>query len=236
MAFVELLQLIRSVDSKSATAGHRKESDRILARKARECAMAHFDSADEELVRRAVEGDERAVAQLLDPWIPRILAWCHRMGRPGLDPDDVAQDVVEVVIQKLYTLREPRAFPAWLYRITKSVRTADSRRAWFVRWVGGIDDGVLGRSNTLISEFEIRERSRRVQAVLDQPSDRHREVLVLVKVEGFSAPEVAELLKLPEGTVRSRLRHGLQRFKRFARKVGLEPDEERVARVEEVTQ
>ena len=92
-----------------------------------------------ELVRAAQAGAPGALDQLVDAWLPEVLAWCMRLAPPTVQPEDAAQDAMESMIDGLDALRDPTAFPAWLYQITRRVLKRHGRRAWVRKWMPGAD-------------------------------------------------------------------------------------------------
>ena len=169
---------------------------------------------------RAIAGDEHASSQVVDCALPVVLGWCLRLCG-GADPEDAAHDVLVVVLERLSGLRQPEAFPAWLFQITRKI--CASRRRRHRVW-----GSLFGQASPQASPAQLTERqrkARRVQAILDQLTPAHREVLVLHDVEGRSDSEVARLLDIPKGTVKSRLRNGRKAFRERAARAGLVHEE-----------
>jgi RNA polymerase sigma-70 factor (ECF subfamily) len=147
--------------------------------------------------------DARALEALYRAHVRTVLGWVIRLGGPELVPDEVAQDVFEVVLSRAHTFREGERVEAWLWGITRRVVANARRRARFRRFFG------LEEARPPISgdpgPDEVYARRRRVQEMLSVLSDTQREAVVLVDLEGRSAVEAAELLQVPVGTVYSRL-------------------------------
>lgn len=159
-----------------------------------------------ELVRSAQRDAPGALDALCDVYLPVVLAWCERLADPGVNAEDAAHDVFEVMLDGLGGLREPGAFPAWLYGITRRVLAAHRRRAWLRRWLpGGSTERADPRPDP-VSAAERSETARRVRAAMATLSLPHREVLVLCDLEERSDSEVAAMLGIPKNTVKSRLR------------------------------
>ena len=134
-----------------------------------------------------------------------VLCWCARFGGPGIDPEDAAHDVFVVVLDRLPSLRDPVAFPAWLYRVTRRVVGRYRRSAW---WRRIVRDTVLeprdpaGTPETRVGDAEI---VRQAFALLEALPADLSEVLLLCDVERRSEAEAAALIGIPTGTVKSRL-------------------------------
>ena len=158
---------------------------------------------------------DRLVAQLL----PLVTGWCHRMGGPTVDAEEAAHDVIMTVLRRMGDARPGAPIEPWAFGITRRIVRAHRRRAWFRRWLpDALTDMPGGRSPG--RDAEMNETAAQVQAVLERLPDMHREVIVLCDVEERSRHEVAEILGLPEGTVKSRLRLAREQFKRQATVLG----------------
>ncbi len=164
--------------------------------------------ANEVLAARA--GNSAALQSLSVRALPHVLQWCTRLGGPRVDPEDAAHDVMIVVLTRLYTLTDPEMFGSWLFGITRRVLAGHRRRRWFESWVPGLHSADPGPDPH--DSAELSDLSRRVQVALEDLSPEHREILVLTDIEERSEREVSELLKLPIGTVRSRVHRSRKAF------------------------
>lgn len=161
---------------------------------------------------------------VLHDWMPTVTRWCRRLGGPGVDAEDAAQDVMIVLVRRLSTVRDPAALPTWVFAVTRKVLASHRRRAWIRRWVG-LDvpdtvDPAPGPDRGLDDET----RARLVELALHRLSASHREIIVLVDVEERSVAEAAALLGVAEGTVKSRLSRARDHLRSAARHVGLGED------------
>lgn len=167
---------------------------------------------DPQLVEAARNGDPEAWDHLVTQWLPRVLGWCTRLGGPRVDPEDAAQDTFLVAMDRIHKLQDTHRFSAWLVGITRRVLARHRRRAWLQRWVPGDPADHQEPVRHTSRAAELSELSRRVQSALEKLSARQREVLVLVDLEEATTAEAAELLDVPEGTIKSRLRRGRRRL------------------------
>lgn len=177
---------------------------------------------DSELLGLVQRGDPAAQERLLDHWLPVVVRWCARLGGPRVDPEDAAQDVFLVVIRRLDRVYDADRFPAWLFGITRRVLARHRRRAWFRRWVPGVRLEMPDLHGGPARLLDVSEAGRAVQAVLEDLPPVEREVLVLCLLEERTDREVALLLDIPSGTVKSRLRRARQRFLAIARERNLD--------------
>ncbi|HEY4395567.1 MAG TPA: sigma-70 family RNA polymerase sigma factor [Polyangia bacterium] len=145
-----------------------------------------------------------------------IARWAVRLGGPGIDPNDVVQEVF-LVAQRRLTLFRPEGgrITTWLFRTTeKIVQTARRKqrlRRWLARWAGPPPG--LGEARPVPGEaLERRQEVASVYRVLDRMPERLRRVLVLFELEEMSTQEIAELVGARIGTVRVWLFRARARF------------------------
>jgi RNA polymerase sigma-70 factor (ECF subfamily) len=153
------------------------------------------------------------VARIRDAFVQHyagIWRFLRRLGVPGDRVDDAAQHAFLVALEAL-----PRIVPgcerAFLY--ATAVRTAHGIRRSGGREVATLD--VESGASTLPTPDELTDQ-KRAREMLDHMLDRMdlgvRTVFVLFEIEGFTLPEIAELLKIPLGTATSRLRRSREQF------------------------
>ncbi|MEQ1571925.1 MAG: RNA polymerase sigma factor [Myxococcota bacterium] len=187
-------------------------------------------SPSPELLRSAQQGDAAALGRLLDQWLPTVLAWCKRLGGPTVDANDATQDVLVLVMDRVGQVWSPSQFRPWLFGVTRRVLARHRRGGWVKRWWGDLVgreavDHHPGPERTA----ELSQTAARVQRALQSLSVAHQEVLVLCDLESRTDDEVAELLAVPSGTVKSRLRRARAAFRTAAIRHGLGPEVERVS-------
>ena len=168
--------------------------------------------------------DPDAVDRLYRDHAGDVLGWAIRLGGHRLDAEDVAHQVFEVALARLPTFRGESTLRTWLYGITRRVVANARRRATFWSFVSL--EGILGADPGPDPEDrsqQLRER-RLVQQALEELPFKQREVLVLLDLEERPAPEVAEMLGVPVGTIYSRS-HGARRaFASSLERLGLTPE------------
>jgi RNA polymerase sigma-70 factor (ECF subfamily) len=133
------------------------------------------------------------------------------------DAEDVAQEAFAKAYRSFHQLRDRERFRAWLVRMTW--RMALDRQRSNRRRVVREDHADLwlppsgGSSTETASALEARERAEHLWRAIDGLSEKLRVVIVLAGIEGHDIREVAALLQLPEGTVKSRLFSARQQLK-----------------------
>jgi len=172
-------------------------------------------------------GEPWAVEQLYRDHARRVLGWCIRLGGPGLDAEDLAQQVFETAMKTCARFRGDSSLSTWLFGITRNTIRNARRRAALRRFVG-LDAVPEPRDRGPDTEGVAiqHERRRAVQWALEDLKPPQREVLVLADLEGHTAPEVAAMLGIPAGTVYSRLHHARRAFAAALEARGLPAGEE----------
>jgi RNA polymerase sigma-70 factor (ECF subfamily) len=154
-------------------------------------------------IRAAQAGDPLAMSELLDalsPWVGRLC------GSIALDAGpDAAQEALIQVMRDLRGLRDPQALIPWVRRIAsrEAVRQARRRRQW-PEAPGGTDALPSPEDPALAQD---------VRSVLAALGPEQRAVLVLRDLEGLSEDEAAAELRVPRGTVKSRLHRARRAFR-----------------------
>ena len=129
------------------------------------------------------------------------------------DAEEVAQEAFAKAYRSFHQLRDRERFRAWLVRMTWRM-ALDRQRANRRRLVRETHDEVMrAGSADLQVRLESNERADHLWRAIDTLSEKLRVVIVLAAIEGHDIKEVAALLELPEGTVKSRLFDARQRLK-----------------------
>jgi len=146
-----------------------------------------------------------------------VARWAARLGGPGIDPNDVVQEVF-LVAQRRLTLFRPEGgrITTWLFRTTeKVVQTARRKqrlRRWWARWSEGPPPGLAEARPGPSEALERWQEVESVYRVLDRMPEKLRRVLVLFELEELSTQEIAELVGARIGTVRVWLFRARARF------------------------
>lgn len=156
-------------------------------------------------VRAAAEQSRAVVLErLYREHADRIYGLCLRMSGDAVRATELTQDVFVRAWEQLDRLRPDSDAGAWLWRLATNVvlnaLRSDRRRVARVAPVA--EPGLLERPS-LGTPLPVRRMS--LDAAIARLPDRAREVFVLHDVEGFSGPEIAQLLGVAEGTVRAHL-------------------------------
>lgn len=176
------------------------------------------------LARPSPSAEDPDREALFAEWLPVVLRWCGRLGGPRIDAEDAAHDVMVTVFTRMHTVRDPGAFPSWVFGVTRRTLAWHRRKAWVRRWVPGLEPTGVAPGEGPEGEASSRELGQRVQEGLEQLSSELREVLILCDLEDRTDDEVAVILGIPAGTVKSRLRRARRQFATIAAASGLGPE------------
>lgn len=169
-------------------------------------------AGEADLVARTLAGERAAFGVLVERYAPQA----RRVARAVLgDPDeadDAAQDGFLSALVKLGQYDARRPFGPWLMRIVANAAT-DRRRRRQVRRVEPLDPGLVGGGPRPDTEAVRNELGDHLRAALAELPPRRRTAVVLFDVEGYSHAEIAEMLGIPEGTVRSEVFHARRRLR-----------------------
>jgi RNA polymerase sigma factor (sigma-70 family) len=143
--------------------------------------------------------------------VPRLrryaTAWLHNVA----DADDLVQDCVERALRQHATLQHPERLGGWLFAILHNLHLSNLRRDRRRGVTIGID--ALADDLALSAPPEDRNQIREFARAMASLSEDHRQILLLVSLEGLTYREIAELLEVPIGTVMSRLARARERLR-----------------------
>jgi len=181
---------------------------------------------DYSLVARCLRGDETAWEELVRLHTRKVYGLCYRFTGSGSEAQDLTQDVFLRVFRTLATFRSAEgSFATWLARVTRNLLIDHYRRTRQERVTDSIEDqlpvleeagaAAPGRPDQAVAG---REASEILQATLQRLSPDLREAVILRDLQEMEYREIADVLKIPEGTVKSRINRGRAELGRLLRK------------------
>jgi RNA polymerase sigma-70 factor, ECF subfamily len=169
------------------------------------------DTPDEELVRRYLEGDPEAFGTLVRRHEVRVYNVAYRVLGNADDARDAAQDAFLSLVRKLSQYRGDAAFTTWMHRITVNACydiLRKRRRQPVLRMVTDPDDPMPDRFPPVEDHADATIGSIDVARALLEIPEEYRIVLVLADVQDVPYEEIARVLDVPLGTVKSRVHRG----------------------------
>ena len=173
---------------------------------------------DELLVLRCQDGEDAALEELITRWQTRLFRHAvYLTGRQDAAGDSVQESWLAIV-SGLQRLDDPARFPKWAYRIVSNKCADWTRRQRRQRRLTknvASDAGAACPSadDSLASITDDEELVRLRQAMRQMPGDQ-RAILSMCYLEGRPLREIAQVLDIPTGTVKSRLYHARELLKR----------------------
>jgi len=170
---------------------------------------------DLELLQRCLSGENSAWEGLLNAYTRRIYNLCYRFtGRPE-EAEDLTQEVFIKVFQTLRTFDSAQgSFSTWLHRVARNHLVDHYRRTRKDRMTGSIEDDSAmieekpGPGSGPADQLEAKEQKEQLQRALDRLSPDLREAVVLRDLHDLDYLEIAQVLGVPQGTVKSRINRG----------------------------
>jgi RNA polymerase sigma-70 factor (ECF subfamily) len=174
-----------------------------------------------EVVRRCLSGDSPAWTELVRAHHRRVYALCYRFTNSGSDAEDLTQDVFLKIYANLKSFDTERgSLQVWITTLTRNLLVDHFRRTRNLRATGSLDEGwdetgelrpidrLEAKGPTQHDLATRRELAKMVQTALALVSPELREAVILRDLQDMDYKEIALVLSIPEGTVKSRISRG----------------------------
>jgi RNA polymerase sigma-70 factor (ECF subfamily) len=177
--------------------------------------------SDEELVRAYLEGDDSAFEELVNRYENTIMNMAYRLLGNRSDAADVCQEVFVLLLRKLGSFRGEAKFSTWLYRVSlnachdharrlrRHVSLSESPGEDLPEMEQRLADEGLDSPELSLEKAEVRNM---VQEAITRLPHKFKEVIYLHDISGYNYKEVAEILDISLGTVKSRLNRARNRL------------------------
>ena len=180
---------------------------------------------DLELIERCLSGSEAAWEDLVKIHTRRVYAICYRFTSSEQEAQDLTQEVFLRVFRTLKSFRAGEgSFTVWLGRLSRNLLIDHYRRSKLDRATESIEEQLpmIEETRALSAKTDGmlagREASETLQGALKKLSPELRETVILRDLEELEYKEIAQVLNVPEGTVKSRLNRGRAELGRILRK------------------
>jgi len=173
----------------------------------------HAEGTDEQLASAAANGEREAMEVLLRRHQDRVYRLCRRLCGNDADALDATQEALITIARRIDRFDGRSAFTTWLYRVATNACLDELRRRRRRPSTGRVDDVATTLSGnvdgpTAPDPGDVVTRGADLDAALAQLRTEFRTAVVLRDVAGLDYAEIAEVLDLPAGTVRSRISRG----------------------------
>ncbi|MEN8773344.1 MAG: sigma-70 family RNA polymerase sigma factor [Akkermansiaceae bacterium] len=185
---------------------------------------ANESSADTDrvLVARAQKGETVAFDQLIIKYSPRLYGMIYHMTSNKEDANDLMQDVFAKAYRSLSRFRGKSSFYTWIYAIGTNMtlnflKKRKRRAAWSL---DDLDSGIqnddamvdIAHAANPRHQSDVNELQKKLNDAMQSLSDQHRAVVTMFDIQGIPHAEISKILKVSEGTVRSRLFYAHQQL------------------------
>lgn len=193
--------------------------------------------SDEALIARFVGGQSECFEQLVGRYSRPLFRFLARFVGSAAAAEDLLQETFLQVFTSAESFQEGRRFKPWLFTIAANkardhLRSRRRRGELALDATVGGDEESASFADLLANDLQVpedqagrRELQENVAAVIDRLPDHFREVLVLGYYERMPYKQIAEILDVPLGTVKSRLHAAVGQFARAWRKASASPDD-----------
>ena len=175
-------------------------------------------------IQLAKEGDEQAFEALVTAYERKVYNYALRSTGNEQDAMDITQEVFLRVFRSLSGFKEESSFSTWLYRITFNIcidfsRKNAKRNENSLSLDGEAADGkeleLPDERHAPETAYDRKELREEIAGAILRLSEQHREVLVMREISGLSYAEIAEVLELEEGTVKSRIARARENLRKI---------------------
>lgn len=185
------------------------------------------------LVRQCIAGDGQAWQQLVVSQHRRIYAICYRFTGSSTDAEDLTQDVFLKLYKNLSSFDlQKGSFQTWITTLARNLLVDHFRRTRLDRASDSLDASLDGEDDgptmaerladtrkSQEQQFASLELKTRIQNALKQLSPELREAVILRDLEDMDYKDIAQVLRIPEGTVKSRISRGRGELARLLQRI-----------------
>ncbi len=170
---------------------------------------------DQQLVARTQSGEASAFDQLVIKYSPRIYGLVYNMTSNHEDTNDLLQDIFAKAYKAIRGFRGKSSFYTWIHSIAvnMTLNFLKKRGRRYHLSLDDVDASIqndkefleLTATSSPVREADLSELQRRLNEAMMKLSDEHRAVVTMFHIQGMPHAEISKILKVSEGTVRSRL-------------------------------
>ncbi|HEX2960287.1 MAG TPA: RNA polymerase sigma factor [Ignavibacteriales bacterium] len=171
------------------------------------------EDKDFEYVRRFISGDEMAFNLLVGKYQQKIYWHARRMLGNHMDADEVTQEVLIVLYNKLKSFNFKSSLFTWIYRITatRSINQLNKRKVKRFLFLEDSDYDTLKDSEDIVENIENKEKVKKLDSVLKELPVKQREVFILRNFDELSYEEISEITGRSVGGLKANYFHALKK-------------------------
>ena len=177
--------------------------------------METLDPSDNQLVERTQAGDARAFDELVVRFSPRLYGLIYNMTASHEDTNDLLQEVFAKAYRSIRGFQGKSSFYTWMHTIAvnMTINFLKKRNRRKTMSLDDVDNGILNDPDFIAAtsngdpshSANLGELQKKLNESMLKLSHEHRAVVTMFDIQGMPHAEIAKILKISEGTVRSRL-------------------------------
>jgi RNA polymerase sigma-70 factor (ECF subfamily) len=177
--------------------------------------METLDPTDDQLVDRTKAGDARAFDELVVRFSPRLYGLIYNMTSSHEDTNDLLQEVFAKAYRSIRGFQGKSSFYTWMHTIAvnMTINFLKKRNRRKTMSLDDVDNGILNDPDFIAAtsngdpshSANLGELQKKLNESMLKLSHEHRAVVTMFDIQGMPHAEIAKILKISEGTVRSRL-------------------------------
>ena len=177
--------------------------------------METLDPSDNQLVERTQAGDARAFDELVVRFSPRLYGLIYNMTASHEDTNDLLQEVFAKAYRSIRGFQGKSSFYTWMHTIAvnMTINFLKKRNRRKTMSLDDVDNGILNDPDFIAAtsngdpshSANLVELQKKLNESMMKLSHEHRAVVTMFDIQGMPHADIAKILKISEGTVRSRL-------------------------------
>ncbi|MCB0287872.1 MAG: RNA polymerase sigma factor [Calditrichaeota bacterium] len=172
------------------------------------------DENEFELVNKFINGDENSFNKIVNEYQKKIYWHARRMVGNHDDADELTQQVIIVLYNKLKTFRFDSSLKTWIYKITltRSLNFINKKKVRNFFRLDEIKNQATQKGNDIISNIEDKEKLQKLNSILDELPIKQREVFVLRKFDNLSYEEISKITGKSVGGLKANYFHASKKI------------------------
>ncbi len=177
--------------------------------------MEPSETPDDELVARTQAGDAEAFEQLVVRFSPRLYGLVYNMTSNHEDTNDLLQEIFAKAYRSIKGFQGKSSFYTWMHSISvnMAINFLKKRNRRMTMSLDDVDNGIMNDPDFIEAtsdrdprhQANLGELQKKLNESMMRLSNEHRAVVTMFDIQGMPHAEIAKIIKVSEGTVRSRL-------------------------------
>lgn len=169
---------------------------------------------EKELVTQFLNGNENAFNEIAKRYSKRIYWQAFGILNDHFDADEISQEVLLILFQKLKNFKFDSSLYTWIYKITKnrSLNLLAKRKVKTIFSIESDESKQLKSKENVVLDFEIKEKLKKVNRVLKKLPTKQREVFIMRTFEELTYQEISEITGKSIGGLKANYFHALKKI------------------------